>query len=515
MADSPNKESHYDKNRIMKNTMILYIRMFLSMGVSLYTSRVVLNVLGVEDYGIYNVVGGVVSMFTFLNAMMTTATQRYLNVEMGRRNYKRLRLVFNMSLLVHLAIALLIFILGETIGLWFVNTQMTIPPSRMDAANWVYQLSVITCVLSMTMPPFMATIIAHERMNIYGYFSIIEVSLKLVIVFMLMFISFDKLILYAILTFAVSTLMLILYRVYCYRHFTETHLMLPRDKSLFKEMLGFSGWNLFGNLAAVLMNQGQNILLNVFFGPIANTARGIAFNVNIAVTQFTGNFMISANPQITKTFAADEKEKCFDLVTKSAKFSFIILFVLIAPILLQTYPILLLWLNEVPEYSILFCQLTLINALIMCVSSPLMTLAAATGKIKLYQFSIGSILMLNLPLSYVLLKYGATPQSVFYVTISLSILGTCMRLYLVRRISGLSIKSFIRSVIIPCYAVGSIFVLVIYYILNYLPGREYSYFYLIPAIFVFAMITMYAFVLTSSERSFVFRMIYNKLLKKT
>lgn len=443
-----------NNKRIAKNTLLLYIRMLLTMGVSLYTSRIVLNTLGVSDFGIYNVVGGVVMMFAFLNSSMSSATQRFFSFELGRRDYEQLKKVFNMSVNIHAIIAFIIFVLAETIGLWFLNAKLVIPVERMEAANWVYQFSILSFMLTIMGVPYNAMIIARERMNVYAYVSIIEVILKLVIVFILVYLGYDKLKIYAILVFAVAAVIWCIYKFYCNRNFSETKYRFFWDKELYKTLMNYAGWNLFGNIAGVAMGQGVNILLNLFFGPIVNAARGIAFQVNSAVNGFVSNFQMAMNPQIIKSYASDDLKYMRQLIYRGSKYSFFLLFLLALPILMETELILHWWLKIVPNYTVLFCRLILINTLIDCVSGTLMTSAQASGKIKVYQAVVGGLLLLILPISYVLLKMGLPPQTTLYVSISISIIALLARLKVISKLIALSIVEFSQSVLVPVFLVS-------------------------------------------------------------
>lgn len=315
-----------NNKRIVRNTGMLYIRMLLTMTVSLYTSRVVLNTLGVVDFGIYNVVGGVVLMFSFLNSSMSSATQRFLSIELGKQDYLQLKKVFSMSVNIHAIIAIAIFILAETIGLWFLNARLVIPADRIVAANWVYQFSIFAFMLTIMNVPYNATIIAHERMKVYAYVSIIEVFLKLTIVVVLVFSGFDKLKLYSLLVFVVSIIVWIIYKVYCKRNFHETSYIYFWEKSLYKTLINYAGWNLFGNIAGVTFNQGINIMLNLFFGPTINAARSIAYQINSAVSGFVSNFQIAMNPQIVKSYALEDLKYMHQLIFQGAKYSFFFFF---------------------------------------------------------------------------------------------------------------------------------------------------------------------------------------------
>ena len=416
--------------------------------VSLYTSRVVLNTLGVEDYGIYNVVGGVVTMFAFFNSAMSSATQRFLSYEIGKGDFKQLRKTFNVTQIIHIGIAILIFILAETIGLWFVKTFLVIPPERLEAAIWVYHFSVLSFMVSVIQVPYNATIIAHERMNVYAYVSIIEVLLKLLIVFMLTWITYDKLKLYGILHFVVAFFIAAIYRIYTRMNFEESKFEIVKDKKLYKTLVSYSGWNLFGNIAGVANGQGVNILLNMFYGPVVNAARGIAMQVQGAVNSFVGNFQMAVNPQIIKSYAADEKEYMTSLIIRSSKFSFYLLYLLSLPIIIEIDQILKLWLKTVPEYSSIFTLLILIIILIDCISGPLMTSVQATGKIKLYQIVVGTLQLFILPISYLFLKLGYSPEITLYVNIAISSIALVFRLFFLRRILNFPSMQFIKEVVL-------------------------------------------------------------------
>lgn len=433
--------------RIARNTILLYFRMFLTMGISLYTSRIVLNTLGVKDFGIYNVVGGVVLMFSFLNSSMSSATQRFLSFELGKKNFEQLKKVFSMSVNIHAIIAVVIFVLAETIGLWFLNAKLNIPAERMNAVNWVYQFSILSFIITVLSVPFNATIIAHERMKVYAYVSIVEVILKLIIVFVLVGSGFDKLKMYSVLVFCVAVLIWLIYKTYCKRNFTETNYQFFWEKSLYKTLMNYAGWNLFGNVAAVTFNQGINIMLNIFFGPAINAARGIAYQVNSAVNGFVINFQMAMNPQIIKSFASGETKYMHQLIYQGAKYSFFLLFALTLPILLETEIILKLWLKIVPEYTVIFTRLVLINVLIDCISGPLMTAVQASGKIKFYQSVVGGLLLLILPLSYLFLTLGFPPQVTLYVSIFISVIALFSRLRIIGPLVNLSIRKFAQYVL--------------------------------------------------------------------
>lgn len=428
---------------------MLYFRMILTMLVSLYTSRVVLNTLGVEDYGTYTIVGGAVSMFGFLNGAMASATQRFLSFDLGREDYVQLRKTFNAAQITHFGIALLVLALAETVGLWFVKNYLVIPDGRMDAAIWVYHFTVLALMVTIIQTPYNAVLIARERMSVYAYISILEVLLKLLIVFMLTWIAYDKLKLYGVLLFGVTVIVATIYRIYTRRNFDETKLEVVRDRALYKSMISFSGWNLVGGSAMVLKGQGVSIVLNMFFGTAVNAAQGIANQVYGAIYSFVGNFQMASNPQIIKSYASENKDYMNSLIIRTSKFSFYLLFILTLPVILEIDYILKLWLKLVPDYTAVFAVLALINAMIDAVSGPLITTVQATGKVKVYQVVVGTTFILNLPLSYILLKNGFAPSSVYALNICITALVLIQRLFFVRNlVKEFSVGKYIKLVLI-------------------------------------------------------------------
>ena len=435
--------------RIAKNTLVLYVRMLFTMGISLFTSRVILQTLGVEDYGISSVVGGVISMFTFINAAMVSSTQRYLNFELVRGDANQLRSVFSTSLQIHALIALAIIVLSETVGLWFLNEKLVIPEARMTAAMWVYQCSILSCAVSIMSTPYTAVIVAHEKMSAFAYISILDVSLKLLVVYLLVVLPFDKLIILAILNLLVQLFIRYIYTLYCHRHFPESYFQFRFNKTLFKEMFGFAGWSFWGNLAAILYTQGLNMMLNIFFGPIVNAARGIAVQVQSAVQQFVGGFQTALNPQITKNYASNNLPQMHSLMFRSARFSFLLLFFLSLPVLMETNFILTLWLKTVPDDAVIFTQIMICISLIYTTANPCIIANQATGKVKIYQMVVGGILLLILPISYVVLKLGAPAYSVFIVHFCIESLAQFSRMYMLRNLIHLPLWQYMKNIYIP------------------------------------------------------------------
>lgn len=441
-----------NNKRIAKNTLLLYVRMLFMMAISLFTSRVILATLGVEDYGIQNVVGGIVAMFGFLNGSMSSATQRYITFALGKGDKDRLQTVFCTALQIHALIAVIIVLLGETVGLWFLYNKMQLPADRMDAAFWVLQCSIVSTVVMIVSVPYNACIIAHEKMSAFAYISVLEAVLKLVIVYLLLVFPFDKLIVLAVLILIVQLFIRFCYSIYCHRHFEETKYRHVWNKTLFKEMNGFAVWSLWGNLSVVLYTQGLNMILNVFFGPVVNAARAIAVQVQGAVQQFVGNFQMALNPQITKNYAAGNLEQMHSLMFRSARFSFLLLFFLSLPVLLETEFILTLWLKTVPDNAVIFTQIMICISLIYTTANPCVIANQATGKVKVYQMVVGGILLTILPISYIVLKLGAPAYSVFIVHFCVESVAQFTRMYMLRKLINLPVRQYLHNIYFPIVA---------------------------------------------------------------
>lgn len=504
-----------NNKRIAKNTLLLYVRMFFTMGVSLYTSRVVLNTLGIEDYGVYSIVGGIVTLFSFFNGAMTSATQRFLAFDIGKNDLIQLKKTFNATLNIHIAISIFVFFLAETIGLWFVNYKLNLPIDRMTAVNCVYQFSVFTFLLSIAQVPYDALIVAREKMDIYAYMSFVEVILKLIIVYLLVVFNFDKLIFYSCLLFLVSFIVRMGHKYYCKRYYKESRYEFYFDRSFYKVLLSYSGWNLFGNIATVARGQGSNILLNLFFGTVLNAAYGISVQVQGTVQSFVANFQMAVNPQIIKQYAAGNKEQSLTLIFQSAKFSYFLLFLITCPIIYNIDFILELWLKDPPKYTAVFVNLSLINLLIDCISGPLMIGAQATGKIKWYQIIVGTLIFLNLPIAYVLLKTYNNPELVYYTSIVISLLSLVFRLFFLRVLIGISILKFCKSVISRIVMV-TIVTIGVFAFFKYKIGLVDCWFNFVlkSFILVFTMITAMLFIgFTKNEFRFLKNSVTNKIIK--
>ena len=435
-------------SRIAKNTVFLYGRMLLSMIVTLYTSRVVLNALGASDYGIYNVVSGFVVSFGFLNSAMHASVQRFLTVEMKENNHERLNQIFSIGVTIHIILALTMVVIAEPFGLYFIQNKMVIPTDRMDAALWIFHLSVVALFFGIMNVPYKALIIARENMGAFAAISLIEVFAKFAIAIALVYCSCDKLILYGALLMIVAVAIQLFYMWYCISHYKEGKYKWFWDKKLFHDMSSFAGGNLSGVFGGIIYSQGVHIVLNIFGGPVVNAARAIAFQVSGAANQLVTNFQLAANPPIMKAYATNDKS-VFRLLSSSSKLSYILLLFIVIPLLLECPFILKLWLKEVPNYSIMFTRLAMIDILICSLAGPLHTLMQATGSIKRYQIIVSGVLLLNLPLSYLMLKVGMDFNSTFYVSITLSSIALIVRYALLRIYIEYSITELIFKFMIP------------------------------------------------------------------
>lgn len=431
---------------IFKNTLYLYFRMFLIMAISLYTVRVILDILGVTDYGIYYAVGGVVGLFSFINGTLTTSAQRYLSTSLVKDDLKTVQNCFALNSAVAFSLAFIVLIVLETVGLWFLNSQMTIPNDRIFAANIVFQFSIITVFLNIIRIPYDAMIIAKERMKAFAMIGIIDAVLKLCVALVLMIVTLDKLILYAFLMMVVYAIIGTIYIVYCVKQFPESKLRRYWNRTEFKEILEFSGWHFFGTISSVIRSHGINLLLNVFFSPAVNAARGIAAQVSAAVSQFSTNFSTAARPQIYKSYAANDYEGMNSLVMRTCALCYLLYAMIVIPLIVNAEFVLGLWLREVPENAVLFTQIVLINGLIECANTPLMAAALCNTDIKKYTLWVSFLTMLNLPISYIVLKLGGSPQSTMYVAAGISLVALFVRAKLISEKTPISAKQFYHIV---------------------------------------------------------------------
>lgn len=442
-------DSSSNNRRIAKNTLLLYLRTLLIMAITLYTSRVILNALGVEDYGIYNVVGGVVAMFSLLSGSLSNAISRFITFELGRGDMKRLGVIFSTSVNIQVGLSLLVMLGGAVVGGWFLNTHLNIPADRMTAANWVLYCSLLMFCINLISLPYNACIIAHERMAAFAYVSILEASLKLAVCYLITISPFDKLISYAILLVVVALVIRLVYGFYCNRHFAECRYRPVFDGSLLRQMGSFAGWQFLANGCWLLNTQGVNILINMYFGVALNAARGVATQVDGAIQQFVNNFMTAVNPQITKDYAAGRIREMFTLVCRGAKFSYFLLMLFAVPVIIEADYILRLWLKTVPDHTVIFLRLTIIGSMLNMLGGTGLTACMATGRIKSYSIWISAVGVLVFPLTWVAFRCGLPVESTYVIFIMVYVGVDTVRLFLMRSLLHFPPVLFVRKVIVP------------------------------------------------------------------
>lgn len=491
------------KNSIAKNTMFLYFRMLVTLFISLFTSRIILNSLGETDYGIYNVVGGFVTMFNVFCSGLATTTQRFLNFDLGKNDKLELHRTFSSCAQIYFFISIIIIILAETGGVWFLGNKMTIPTERMYAAKWVFQLAIITLVFNLISIPYNALIIAHERMKAFAYISVYEAVAKLLIAYLIYNTNYDRLILYALLLCCVQLSVRFIYTNYCKRHFEGCSVDIKIDLQKIKELYSFAGWAMFGGLSSIGFTQGLNVLLNMFFSPAVNAARAVAVQVQNAVNNFAINFQVALNPQIIKSYASGDTEYMYKLVFASSKYSFLLLYMLSLPLLMEAPQIMVLWLKNVPEYSVIFLRLIMLTSIIDAMSNPFMRTADATGNIRTYQLVIGVLLLMILPISYIVLKLGYPPYSVFIVHITICITAFIARLFIVQKLIYFSIRKYFKEVILKVIIVGALSPIIPLFIIKY---NETGFIRLAEVTCLSILITAgmtYFVALSDNERNFI------------
>lgn len=499
--------------RLAKNTMLLYVRMLLVMFVGLYTSRVILQTLGVEDFGIYNVVGGVVSMFSLLSGSLSSAISRFITFALGKGDKEHLKKVFSTSVTIQIILTAIIIVVAEIAGIWFINHKMMIDAERLSAAHWCFQFSLLTFAVNLISIPYNAAIVAHERMAAFAYISVVEVVGKLLIAYGIGMVAFDKLVVYGLLLAILALVIRLLYGIYCSKHFEECHYHFIWDSKLLKEIFSFSGWNFIGSSAALFRDQGGNILLNLFFGPSVNAARGIAMQVNHAVYGFVQNFMTALKPQITKNYASGNHDQVMKLIFVGSRFSFYLLLFLALPVIINTRYILSLWLGVLPDHVVQFTRLVLIFALCESISNPLIVAQAATGKIRNYQIIVGGCIMLCFPISYLLFRVGFPPEATFLTSIAISFICLFIRLILLRKMIGLSLGKFMKNVCINIVAV-SFFAFIVPYIMHEYLNDELECFVLTTAVScICSGVSIFFIGCNKEERSLVLNNV-SKLYKK-
>ena len=438
-----------NNKRIAKNTLLLYLRTIFLMLITLYTSRVILDQLGVDDYGIYNVVGGFVAMFSVISSALSSSISRFITFELGRGDIKRLTTIFSTSVNIQLGLCFIILVLGEAIGIWFVNTRMNIPPDRIIATNWVFQCSILTFCINLISVPYNSCIIAHEKMSAFAYISILEAALKLLICYMLIVSPVDKLIAYSLLMLFVAILIRFVYGMYCTRNFEECKYRICYEKEIVKEMTGFAGWSFFPNVAWIFNTQGVNILINLFFGVALNAARGIASQVESAVLMFVRNFTTALNPQITKYYANGDKENMFLLMCRGTKFTYFLTLLMVLPLFLETEYVLQLWLKEVPTHTVIFVQLSIIGSIINNIGNTCYTACQATGNIKRYSIVVTTVGFLVFPLTWLGFKLGLPVESTYMIYILVYICVSIACMLMTRWLLQFPLSMFLRKALLP------------------------------------------------------------------
>lgn len=500
------EEYKNSNRRIVKNTFLLYVRMLVSTIVTLYTSRIVLNALGSEDYGIYNVIAGFVTLLAFVNGSMVSATRRFLTLSIVKDNLIDRKLTFSASFYIHVGIALLVTLLAFSIGYYFLEYEMTIPEDRKVIANWVFVISLLSVLALCITVPHNALVVAYEKMGTFAFLSLIEVFLKLLIALIIVNTALDRLLLYAILMGIVSVLVRILYVVYCHLKFQDVCYYLPKDIYLIKGMLSFAGWNVFSAISSSVYQHGVNLLLNMFFGPIINAARSIAIQVQGAVNLFAVNFQQAVNPQITKSYAVADFHRMQQLVFESVKFSYFLVFIMAFPIIVEVDSILFFWLGEVPEFTDMFVQLSLGVVLLDVATNPFVTAVLAKGNIRKFQVTTGIIQLMILPISYAILKIGASPLSVYVVNLFvMGILG-CYKVYVASLLLDIKRFLFLKIVLCPIALVTFLSVCIYYFVASVILTDVGSVFRILICMLV-TCVSIYLLGLKKNERKYIFNLI--------
>lgn len=500
-----------DNSRIAKNTIFMYIRMAITMLVGLYTSRVVLQVLGVEDYGLYNVIGGIISLFAVLNAALVNTTSRFITVSLAKGNDLETRQIFNMAFIIHLFVGVLIVILGETVGLWYLHNKLVIPEGREIAAEWLYQFTVVSAFLTTLIVPYNADIIAHEKINVYAIIQIIDVFLRLVIVILLKYTSTDKLIFYALLILLVSVFDFSVTFAYCRRVFQETKYLFYWSWKVFKDILRFIGWAIVGNFSNMFYTQGINLLLNAFCGPAANAARGVAVQVESLVKQFANNVQTAINPQILKSYAVKDMDRMYYLITASSRICFYLLFIISLPILLETDFLLSLWLGNVPDHTVNFVRIILMSVLLDALVNPMFTANLASGKLAIYHAPLAILMYAFMFVTYFVIKTTKIPESVFFCYLIACLIGFIMRIFIINRQIGLKPSKYLRQVLLPVFGVIIVSILPPFFVHKFFATGWIGFLITSSVAVFFVATTVYLFGITKAERAFAVDYIFSKI----
>lgn len=502
-----------DNKRIAKNTLMLYSRMLLTMAVGLYAARIVLQTLGASDYGLYNVVGGIVTMFTFLNGTLATGTQRFLTFALGEDDPQKLRDVFSTASYLHVLFAVIILIISEIVGLWLLYNQMQIPDGRMDAAFWVFQFSTMAAMVAIVRVPYTSSLIAHEKMDIYAWVSIYDAVMKLVIVYLIQVVDTDKLILYAFLFFLVHVSTALIYILYCRNKYEECRMFRCFNKDTFREIASFSGWNIFGCGAVALQGQGVNILLNMFFGTIVNAARGIAFQVNSIILQFVNNFQTAVNPQIVKLYAAGNKSEMIKLMINNSKLAAYLLLILAIPVFIELEFVLEIWLGEYPDYTPIFLRIIIVQSLVQTMTRPIVMGLHATGRLKMPNLTAGIILLMILPVCYLLLRLGLSPVSVFVVNVIPWVLETFIDSFWLYKFIDFPIGKFYKEVYGRVFPLSILMFAGPFSIYRMLESGWISFFAVCATSIICSLLCIAYLGITKEQRISGFNFVRSKLLK--
>lgn len=502
-----------NNKRIAKNTIALYFRTFITMLVGLYTGRVMLQALGIDDFGINNVVAGIVTMSSLITGTMSQAISRYITFTLGRGDKDGLRKMFSTSINAQIVMSIIAVIFLEVLGFWFLNYEANIHSGRIEAAHWVFQCSLVTLVIGLISSPYNALLVAHERLGIYAYVSIVEVSLKLAVVFLIISYEGDRLILLALLNVLVGLVMRIFYGWYCGKHFEEAHYNIRIfDKSLIKELTVFSGWNLLNNGAWIFATQGVNMLVNVFFGVAYNAARGIAQQVNSAIQSFVGNFTMAFSPQITKTYAAGDKEYAIRLGNRGTKFSWLMMYIFIVPVCCEAETLLKLWLGQVPEWAVIFLRFAMFESLAVSSGQNLFRLIQADGHVKKYTIHAAITAGMIFPLSWLSYYLGAPVWTAYIIFIIDFMFLNVVRFFDLKKLMPFSVRQFMREVIIPCLLVSVTSFIIPLAVCYYMESGLIRFFINVPLSILWTLVCCIVFGLTSNERHYFFEKI--KVIKE-
>lgn len=505
---STNNQITSNNKRIAKNTILLYIRMLVTMLISLYTSRVVLNTLGVEDFGIYNVVAGVVVLFSFVNNAMATGTQRHISYELGKQD-GRLAEVFSACLKIHVFLGFIFVLLGEIVGLWFLNSQLNIPPYRMFAANVIYQIALLNCFVSIIKTPYDASIIAYEKMTFYAYMSIFDAVSRLMLVYLLFVLPFDKLIAFSSLIFLVGIIGLFFCVFYAHKKLNGIDIVKVKDKGLYKYLFSFSGWTLFGSISNMLETQGLNMIINIFYGVVLNAAVGIANQIRGVLNQFVTGFQQALNPQLVMSESSGDRNRQYNLIFRSAKFSFFIMFAVSLPVMANLHQIIFLWLGKVPDYTVSICILIIVLQLFECISSPFYTTIFAIGKIKWYQICVSLFRTLSVVFAFVICYFDIEPWMIYLMPCIVSALLLFYRVWFIHNQIKMPINSFLRQVLVRVILVCLTTIIPLIAYKQFVFSSESLALLIVESICIFSITLFFIFFvgLTSSERSTIFQQV--------